>query len=49
MLAMPVDKLPLWLATINPNKIRDAYSLCPVAGRTCPTVRRVPTTPLKTG
>ena len=23
MLCMPVDKLPLWLATINPNKIRD--------------------------
>jgi hypothetical protein len=24
MLAMPVNKLPLWLATINPNKIKDA-------------------------
>lgn len=24
MLSMPVDKLPLWLATINPNKIKDA-------------------------
>ncbi len=23
MLCMPLDKLPLWLATINPNKIRD--------------------------
>lgn len=23
MLAMPVSKLPLWLATINPNKIKD--------------------------
>lgn len=24
MLSMPVAKLPLWLATINPNKITDA-------------------------